>query len=400
MRKNHISVFPLVFIFIGALLFPVYAQYKIYTWENFESGVFPSNLYKSGEGSNNNVYVKSYEQLKDTMLGESRARNECGRYGLFFNAGPESQYLRVVSREKLDRASLGKTRKAIVQADFYFKERTPQPLGIAVLAAEIDPRTPDVVSSFYRFGLNNFNELYFSYLDGRKDQEPIKYIREDMNKYKLEIPGWHRFQMVFQENNKIYCYIDGMELNFSPVEEDSLKTLQMGVMIAAQPKQVANCLMDNLSIQVAEENLPLPQSPWAKTTSGRPSPFDTQVPHIPSASLTDLNWFTTSEAAVESNLQKKLPYLVLFYSPFTTANASLNQIMSSDLSARNFLKQFVLVYIDVNQLGGGSLAQKLDIFKVPCFVLLDFSGKEITRVYFESDMSWLDIQKALNPAKG
>jgi hypothetical protein len=75
-------------------------------------------------------------------------------------------------------------------------------------------------------------------------------------------------------------------------------------------------------------------------------------------------------------------------------------MISSDLSARNFLRQFVLVCIDVNQLGGGVLAQKLNVFKVPCFAMFDFNGNELARVYFQDDMKWQDIQKALNPAKG
>jgi hypothetical protein len=109
----------------------------------------------------------------------------------------------------------------------------------------------------------------------------------------------------------------------------------MGVMIAAQPNQVANGFIDNLSIQAAEDDLPLPSSPWtkngAKTT---PSPFESHIPHVPRG-------------------------------------------------------------IVVNQLGGGALAQSLNINKVPCFLMLNYEGNEMSRSYFITDMDWKTIEQNL-----
>jgi len=110
-----------------------------------------------------------------------------------------------------------------------------------------------------------------------------------------------------------------------------------------------------------------------------------------------LKWYTNADMAVKSNLETRLPYLVLFYSPFARANNDLNRIITTDLAARKYLSRFVLVCIDVNQLRGGTTAQTFGIFKVPCFLMLDYNGNKISRVYFKENMSWNNIQQKLQP---
>ena len=47
----------------------------------------------------------------------------------------------------------------------------------------------------------------------------------------------------------------------SPVEEPSLRKLQVGLMLV-ESKNHYSCYADNLSIQWSPENVPLPDSPW------------------------------------------------------------------------------------------------------------------------------------------
>ncbi|MBN1901780.1 hypothetical protein JW926_10705 [Candidatus Sumerlaeota bacterium] len=360
---------------------------------------FPSALVKYGRGAEDSVKVVPYSQFNlDDILLEGIAKTECGRGCLFIQANPSARFIRVVSKNKLDRTTI--KGKAIVQADFYVKERSPQMLGIALLATEIDPRTPDIVSAFYRLGINPMGEVYFSYYDSQLENKVTNYYKDDMSYYQLKTPGWHRFQMVFTGPETIHCFVDGIQSSYSPIREGSLKNLQMGVMIAAQANQTANSLIDNLSIQIADEELPLPSSPWTKNiTKTTASPLESNVPHVPAVSSSAIHWYTTPEEAVLSNIHNKRQYLILFYSPFVKTNASLNQIIMSDINAQNYLKQFVLVCIDVNQLGGGALAQSFEIYKVPCFLILNYEGNEVAKSYFVNEMDWSRIYQDLQKSK-
>lgn len=401
MKKCGLSFFilttlPILFIFHS----PLFAQYKVYTWENFENGAFPTSLLFYGDSNINNVFLVRYEQLPNSaQIMEGIAKSECGNYGLCFKTGPSSRYLRVVGNNILKRDLLQDQYKAIVQADFYLQKPSEEMVGMALLAAEISPLHTGKITTYYRLGINRLGQIYFSFIDNRIQERPLYYVKDEVKRFKLKTPGWHRFQMVFQGQSAIRCYVNGTEADFSPITETSLKTIGMGVMVAAQPNQTMISVIDNLSIQLAEEDLPLPDSPWVEEEIINNSPFRNQVSHIPASTMPDLYWHRSSEQAVQSNLQLKKPYLVLFFSPFVKTNASLNQIITSDLGARNYLKQFVLVCVDVNQLGGGTLAQKFGIFKLPCIMTLDFNGNEISRVYFTDEMDWKTVEQKLNVVK-
>lgn len=399
MKRDFRAEVGIILFFLTSIGFCVEGQYKIFAWENFDTTVFPTSLAKYGKGCEESVSVVLYSQFNlDDILLEGTAKTECGKGGLFVQSNPSARYLRVVSKNKLDRASING--KAIIQADFYIKERSPQMLGIALLATEIDSSTPDIISAFYRLGINQMGEIYFSYYDSRMEQKVTNYYKDDMSHYQLNTPGWHRFQMVFLGPDTIYCFVDGIQSSYSPIKEGTLKNLQMGVMVASQPNQVSNGFIDNLSIQVADEDLPLPSSPWRKNGSKTtPSPFESHIPHVPAVSTSDLHWYTTPEEAVQSNIQHKRPYLILFYSPFVKSNSNLNQIITSDISAQNYLKQFVLVCVDVNQLGGGALAQSFKIYKVPCFFMLNYEGNEMARSYYITDTDWTKIYQELQKGR-
>lgn len=389
-------IYPAIAIFF-LLSFSLYAQYKVYTWENFEEGTFPPTLHLYGDANLANVFPFRYEQLPNLIaIFEGNAKSECGRYGLCLKTGSGSRYLRVIGENILKRDLLQEHHKAIIQADFYMQNPSQDMVGMALLAAEILPSQSGKITTYYRLGINRLGQVYFSYIDGRIQERPLMYVKQESPGLKLKTPGWHRFQMVFQGQSKIKCFVDAKETDFSPLSENSLKTIGMGVMISGQPNPTVISIIDNLSIQLAEEDIPLPNSPWDDSESANNhSLFKNQAPHIPAATFPDLFWHNTAEEAVQANAQIKKPYLVLFFSPFVKANSSLNQIINSDISARNFFKQYVLVAIDVNQLAGGALAQKCGVFKLPCFVTMDFNGMETSRLYFKEDMEWKTIENNL-----
>ncbi|MBN1900695.1 hypothetical protein JW926_05135 [Candidatus Sumerlaeota bacterium] len=375
-------------------------QYNVFLWENFETGQFPESLATYGRGSEENVLVAEYANLSGFPgVLEGIAKTECRSRGLYFKTTPAGRYLRVVSAHQMNRLALSESASAIVQADFFIHELSGNMLGFALLAAQINPQTPSVVDRFYRLGINNLGEIYFSRYDSQIEEHTVNYARDKVNAYQLKVPGWHRFQMVFRGQEKIFCYIDGQETAFSPVSDPTLTSLQMGVMVASSLKESHHdCIIDNLSIQMAEEEVPLPRSPWKQIYSQTiQNPLYVDNHPASGERQGDLKWFTTADEAVQYNLGKKIPYLVLFYSPFARANAPLEQILLNDAEARAFLTRFILVSVDVNQLGGGSLAKQMSVYKSPTFLLLSFEGNEISRATYGKDMTWRELQNALQP---
>lgn len=405
-KTNFLLTFFSIFYFL--LSSNIYAQYKIFAWENFEGDKLSDSLTKFGKGAEENIYIAKYYQITGfPNVLEGIAKTECGMGCMFIRTQPSARYLRVVSSDKLDRSRLKDVGTAIVQADFYIKEISADMVGVALVATEIDPNTPTILNRFYRLGISDNGDIYFSFFDGLdpQNEEKLKnFPRENINNYQLKIPGWHRFQMVFRGQKNIHCYLDGKETSFSPIPESTLKSLQMGVMTAS--KSTTNSyitLVDNLSIQIADEEQPLPISPWRKDyspTSNNPL-SSSDMSNMQSSSNTNKNiiWYRTSDDAVAANAQKKMPYLILFYSPFAKANAFLEKIFQTDKSAQSFLQNYILVSIDVNQLGGGSLAETMKVYKFPFFVILNSNGQELSRAIFTKEMNWEELSQKLKSPK-
>lgn len=403
----------IVVIFLGATQSS--AQFKTVFWDDFESGVFPDTLDKIGAKANESIHVLRYTQIRNYQkILTGAAKTECGEGCLVFQITPNSRYLRVVSKSKFDRKNMGENTTAIVQADLFLKRLSEPMSGLAVLATQINPETPQVIDRMYRLGVDGKGFIYFSYWnknDPQLNEKSEDYPREDMNRYNLKIPGWHRFRMAFKSQGKIHCYVDGVETSFSPITETSLDTLQMGVMVASSSTTaVDTCITDNLSIQVADEDIPLPISPWRDEynphtanplaedfpVSNAPNPLAVGIPQLAqSTQSVPLSWFKTVPEAVQSNTQR-LSYLVLYYSPYAKANMELDRIISTDMAVREYLRHFVLVSVDVNQLGGGALAQKFGVFRFPCFMQINTKGDEVSRSIFKSGMKWDDVHQQLN----
>src|SRR5690606_35599835 len=74
-------------------------------------------------------------------------------------------------------------------------------------------------------------------------------------------PGWHRFALVCEGPSTIRCYVDGRETPFSPITDNSMKEIMVGLLLADSQRSYV-CYADNLSIQVSDEAPALPASPY------------------------------------------------------------------------------------------------------------------------------------------
>jgi hypothetical protein len=331
------------------------------------------------------------------------ARTECGRYGLLFETNDDHRFLSLASPIALDRKQLGERGKALIQADIYIPDNDPNIPSMAVLATA--PKEPDKkeIWQFYRLGLLGGDKIYFSFTN--KESQPTIYVHEFVDKTSLKIPGWHRFQIIFEGQEKIICAVDGKATKFSPVPEPTLTLLQAGLMVTkAADKKGSRAYVDNLSIQWTTEDVPLPDSPWAAPvpTTTPPAAFPAApgfaAPADPPAHL---EWMASPEEAWERCVQQQRPLLIMFYAPRATTYQRFEQILASDPSAQNLINQFVPLKIDVNQLRGGTIAKQFVVFKVPTLIVIDPLQRERARVLFETNSTWqgvaAELQKAFTP---
>ncbi|MBN1901247.1 hypothetical protein JW926_07990, partial [Candidatus Sumerlaeota bacterium] len=320
------------------------------------------------------------------------AARETGQYGLWMKGDPSIWITGLADGVVLDRDKLGMNGRALYQADFYLPPEGEYLPSIAVLAMEPLPPGQVKPNSFYRFGITKNIFCYFSYVI--TEEETARIFQQDKAFIpKIPRPGWHRFAIVFEGVSKIRCYIDGHEPAFSPVEESSLRRLQVGIMLA-EKDTTYEAYADNLSIQWTDEDVPIPDSPYAHTWSGGSSlPLQianpTPVPVIQTATNASLpiEWLDP-ETAWQRAQQTNTPILVYFYAPRVKAAMTLDSIFQTDPAAQSFLKKYILVKFDVNQYHGGHLAKIYRIFKLPTIIIIDSQNNELARAIFSNVDTW------------
>ena len=393
---NRIIFISLLFI---PLLSSVQAQYRVYTWDNYEKGIFPANLEMTQDATKENVNVFSYNAPGlPPAIHQGIAERECGGYGLSFRTGETQQYLKTISNITLDRDTLGPSGKALFQSDFYLPAEnaalTHSAAVVAVLQNDDGSRSP---FSFYRFGIVKGDRVFFSFTNNTK--APAIYHQANLSSLNLDRPGWHRFQIIFQGREEIICAVDGAATPFSPIQEPTLRKLMPGIMVTSSTKGDGILYTDNLSIQWTVDDIPLPESPWSNPSATVQQETYT-APALNSAPSVPV-WFTSSEEAWRATQSTKKPLLVLFYAPRAKAYRKLEQIISANEGAREFLNHFVLLKIDLDQLEGGSIAQRFNIYRVPCLMVMDESGRERARETYLMNSDWRIIfQKLESSIKG
>jgi len=395
----------------------IFAQYQLFQWTNFEKGKMPDKYIPIGEDFENNVKVVEYNKLTNLPpeFDSGIAGKEIGKYGLQITVNPALWIIGLSDLSEdfiLDRNRLGEKGKALYQADFFVPAPGEVVPNIAVLAME--PMVPGEKKprSFYRFGMTENRHVYFSYVV-QDEKNALDYKFDEALFRRLPRPGWHRFAIVFEGPSRIHCYIDGQEVYFDkPVEESTIQQLRVGVMLANKKKDDM-VYVDNLSIQWTNEDYPIPASPyvgsWGETfiTSAPQSPVTApeailpgmeaaaqlaasiQAVSTPSASapLGPPQWLDT-ETGWRTSTATKIPMLVYFSAPNVPSVEQLDSVFSSDSDSQRFVRKYIPVKIDVNQLQGGQLAKKFGIFKLPSIVIMDSTGKEITRAIYGKNDNW------------
>lgn len=391
--KNPLFFFLLIFV-VSLPASPTFAQYQVYYWANFEDGKLPAGSTPLGKFYQTSVSVVDLNLIPGMppAFRGGIAATETGRYGLNLKAAPEIWISGLATGVILNRDALGTTGRALFQADFYLPPSNEVLPSLAVLAME--PLPPGVHSpqSFYRFGLTLNRMIYFSYV---VMNEPTARVFKFDNQFlkTLPRPGWHRFAIVFEGTSRIRFFVDGKEPAFSPVEEPSLRKLQVGVMVADK-ENTYQCFVDNLSIQWTPQDVPLPDSPYASSWGSPATSTLIRPTPSPVSGSSTLVWLDYNTAFTQ------LPYkntkrLLYFQAPRLPITAQVEKIFATNPSAQEFLRKYTLVKIDVNQLQGGTLAQQYSVFKVPTLILIDETGREISRAIIWNFDDWNSISAKL-----
>ncbi|MBN1902908.1 hypothetical protein JW926_16415 [Candidatus Sumerlaeota bacterium] len=396
MIKKSLSGGVVILIVIGMSFFPgtsSFAQFNVYSWNNFETGNFPSNLERLHDANEENSIL--YDLTSgDAPAGilDGIAKTECGRYCMKYRITKLKEYIKVVSKTTLDRKNMGDKGKALYQADMFIPEdlsELPYSLGVMAVLQEADGSSAKF--SFYRFGIRG-DAVYFSYT--YNEAQPRIYLHTRIDALNLKRPGWHRFQIIFEGQENITCAVDGQPTSFSPIQEGTLDKLRAGLMITASTTETGMAYIDNLSIQWTTEDVPLPDSPWVHDVrqDSAPSPL---TPFAQDNSSVPVKWFTSPEEAWQQCLSQNRPTLILFFAPRATAWKNLEKLIQSNQTVSGIINQFIPLQIDANQLRGGTLAYQFGAFRVPCFIVLGPDQKVRLKEFYKNESDWNLISEKL-----
>lgn len=401
------------------------AQYRIFSWDSFETGQFPPTLMYLHEASPQTVTIFDYAMPGvPPVFSQARPRRECGRYGLKMltpSITGRDSVVSVLSHLRMDRGLLGASGRALFQADFYLPEGEGYFPNAAVLA-HADSHPQQKWFEMYRFGIRLNKFLYFSFSDKSAGGKILK--QDSIESFNLERPGWHRLQIIFEGQNRIICAVNGKPTSFSPIEEPSLTLLQPGIMIASPQEREAYCIIDNLSIQWTPEDVPIPDSPWLEpaaagaapgeaipwvhqpaapapdSTAGTGPPPDSAAPAAQSTPIpkpAQPVWLTSTDEAWEASQKQQRPILVVFYAPRAKYWSVFEDLLKTQPAVGELLSRFVLLRVDLNTLHGGAIAHRFQVFRVPCFQVLGTDGQTRMQMIMSADTPWEAIAASLQP---
>ena len=401
------------------------AEFRPYQWAPFEDGKLPPGSVAFGRNALDFLKVVDLSAVTG-MPAEfrgPRAVKETGRFAISLQASYDPRDYKTRLRGLgvgvvLDRDKLGATGRALYQADFFLPPGNEPLPELAVLAMEpIQISGPATAGetltsegpsrSFYRFGFVKNQNIYFScVVPGEKDGTAAVFKSDARFSGIIPRPGWHRFAMMFEGPELIHCYVDARELSFSPIQDNRLKRLQVGFILAeGDPEKKYHAYIDNLSIQWSPEKAPVPESPYpdgwtippsdagevaqatVPMTPGAPTQVGGRIPSAASAGAGQ-GWTDDPKVAWADALRSKKPLLLYFHSPKTPNTERLNQIFASNPQAQGIIQKCASARVDANQLEGGTLATQYNIFKTPTILVFSPEGKELGRAMFGSMDTW------------
>jgi hypothetical protein len=370
---------------ILAMASAVPAQFRIHSWESFENGLPPT--LRLGHLSNDKTVmpIRFDPERTPPEIRTAVAQLECGMGGVLFRPVKiHAPHLSLYSPISLDRALLGTEGRALYQVDVYLPPPEVPIPNISVLAQVLaeDGSTP---YTFYRFGLlEDGARVYFSFTNNKA--QPDIFESQSLKNLPVKRPGWNRLQIIFHGQQSITCALNAVPTSFSPIIEGTHRRLNAGIMVTDNSGEGRVAILDNLSIQWTNEEAPIPESPWTKN-------FD-----APGTLPLDrgLFWQQNPSLAWQAARTQKRPMLVLFEVPGIAPTQYLHSIYPGDETARALLGKYVLAKIDVNQLSGGSLAQRFEVVRVPTLIVMSPEGKVIRRIEVaRGRTTWQEIANQL-----
>jgi hypothetical protein len=383
------------------------AQYDIKQLADFEDGKLPANSHVVGKGAEQNVLAVDLGTIAGmpSQFRSPRAVRETQNRALLIRAipgaDPKASYVAGLTiGDPLDRNQLGDKGRAIYQADFFIADSNLPTL--AVLAKENEGQGTDSATRmgrYYRFGFLSSEEVFFSLVDpGTSVATVLKknaaFLKE------MPRPGWHRFAMVFEGQDRIRCLIDGRELPFSPITDTRLQRLSVGVLAACRSRAY-DCYVDNLSIQFTSEAEVLPISPYSSgwtMAAAEPVSLDPGIPSLSAVGTVQQGgaeqWLEPEAAWAQAQSARK-PFLLYFSSPGAGATVAFETILRSNTDAQALLKRSACSRVDVNQLQGGMIARKYGVFKVPTVLLVSPDAKDHRRATFPKGGTWEEFKAQL-----
>lgn len=378
------------------------AQYQVHQWFNFEEGTVPSSALQIGLPQNLEVVKLSSVAGMPPAFHTGKAAEETGQYAVRLRSAPDRNIIPsfatgLATDIVLDRDRLGARGTALFQADFFVPAGGDLP-SIAVLAMEppkdaVNGRVEVAKTGFYRFGFTKGKSLYFSSVLPGKANAAV-FHQDPALLQQIPAPGWHRFAIMLEGADKIRCYIDGRETAFSPITEPTLRKLVVGVMLADRERSY-DAYVDNLSIQESAELSVLPESPysdgWAVKASG--ATLATNAP--PALNLSRGGWVGPVEAWRRAQSEQK-PMLLYFALPGTPGTARLDEVFANDAAAQTFLSRHVATRIDVNQLQGGTIAKKYQVYKAPTLLVISPDARSYKRSVPGHNATWPSIESELS----
>lgn len=385
------------------------AQYEVREWANFEDGKLPENVITIGGGWQNRMQVVATDSA--TTQAPAFRNEEVGKNVLRLQTIPRkgdatSWQVGLAVGDVVDRTKLGPKGRALFQADFYVEENGRFP-SIAVMAMEppknmVNNHVDSIAGSFYRFGITKGDRLYFSQVIPGGATAP-KYEQDKELLAQLPRPGWHRFAIVCEGSDTIRCFVDGREAAFSPLKDTAMTQVMVGMLLAEQDAAYAT-YADNLSIQISDDAPALPASPydsgWGLAAGSSSKAKSTgAITALPTAKVTTAlasDWLPPVQAWKKAQTDKQ-GLLLYFYAPGVSRVEKVNQMLQTDAAAKAYMARHACARVDVNQLEGGSIAKKYNIFKVPTFLVISPDAQSFKQISPGASDTWQQIESQLAP---
>lgn len=384
------------------------AQYEVREWANFEDGKLPDNMITIGGGWQSRMQVVAPDSV--TTQGPEFRNPEVGKGVLKLDAAPKATdaktwQLGLAVGQVLDRSQIGANGRAVFQADFFVeKDHFP---SLAVMAMEppknlTNNHVDSISTAFYRFGITKGDRLYYSQVVPG-DAKAKKFEQDKELLSQIPKPGWHRFALVCEGPDTLRCYVDGREAGFSPIKDAAMQQVMVGLLLADN-ENAYTAYADNLSIQVSNEAPALPASPFdtgwgvaagsSKKAQSAGASNAAPMANLQTALAED--WLPPVQAWAKAQQEKK-GLLLYFYAPGVTRVEEMNKLMQSDPAAKAYMARHACARIDVNQLEGGSIAKKYNIFKVPTFLVISPDAQSYKKVSPGPGADWKSIESELAP---